>query len=76
MFWERARSDATWTAVVDVDGTPVTAGDLLVSADRLVHGFRGLGLGEGDCVAAVLPNCGEFVALYLATMRPGSISLR
>ena len=55
--------------IVAVDGTPLTAGELLASADRLVHGFRDLGLAEGDCIAAILPNCWQFIALYLAAMQ-------
>jgi long-chain acyl-CoA synthetase len=39
-------------------------------ADRVLRrasGLRSLGLGPGDCIAAVLPNCSEFVIAFLAS---------
>ncbi|MGI9284613.1 MAG: acyl-CoA synthetase, partial [Pseudomonadales bacterium] len=58
-------------AIADPNGKEWSRGELLSDCNRIVHGLRGLGLGEGDVVAAVLPNCAEFIALYQAVAQAG-----
>lgn len=70
-FWSIARNCPSIVAVVEPDGTEVTAGELLATSDRLVHGLRALGLGRGDCVAVAVPNCSEVVAVYMAVVQAG-----
>src|SRR5262245_8214807 len=70
-FWKLAQSDPRALALVDPDGREWTRGELLAAANRLVHGLRALGLGRGDCVAAVLPNSAEMIQLYLAIAQAG-----
>jgi long-chain acyl-CoA synthetase len=70
-FWKLAQRDPRALALVDPDGREWTRGELLAAANRLVHGLRALGLGRGDCVAAVLPNSAEMIQLYLAIAQAG-----
>ena len=66
-FWQHAQADPDALAIVDPDGTEVSAGELLARANQLVHALRSLGLGAGDTFAAVLPNgSAPFVALLAA----------
>jgi long-chain acyl-CoA synthetase len=70
-FWKIAQEDPAHLALVDPDSREVSAGELLGSANRVVHAFRRLGLGVGDSVAVVLPNCVEFFEVYLAVLQAG-----
>src|SRR5438094_2909582 len=70
-FWAMAQQDPHHLAVVNPDGREVPAGDLLASANQLVHGLRAVGLQEGDSVAMVLPNSVEVFELYLAALQAG-----
>ncbi len=70
-FWNYAQRDPSRLALVDPDGREISRGELLAASNRLVHGLRKLGLGKGDCVAAVLPNGAEVIELYLAVAQAG-----
>jgi len=70
-FWNLAQSDPDHLALVDPGGREIRAGELLASANQLVHALRGLGLQPGDCIAAVLPNGAEMIELYLAATQAG-----
>jgi long-chain acyl-CoA synthetase len=70
-FWNLAQRDPSHLAVVDPEGREVKAGELLASANRLVHGLRALGLEHGDAIATVLPNGIEMIELYLAATQGG-----
>lgn len=70
-FWNFARRHPEHMALVGPDGTTWTAGELLAKANRLVHGLRDMGLQRGDCLAVVLPNCVDMIALYLAAGQAG-----
>jgi len=61
-----AREAPTQIAVIGA-GAPLTYADLHAKALSLAAGFRALGLGPGDIVAAQLPNSVEFLSCYLAT---------
>jgi cyclohexanecarboxylate-CoA ligase/acyl-CoA synthetase len=61
-----ARDAGAQTAIVGA-GAPLSYADLHARALSLAAGFRGLGLGPGDIVAAQLPNGVEFLTCYLAT---------
>jgi long-chain acyl-CoA synthetase len=58
-------------AVVEPDAKTVTAGELVATSDRLVHGLRALGLTRGDCVAVAAPNSSEVLALFMAAAQTG-----
>src|SRR5205807_275387 len=70
-FWSIAAEDPDHLAVVDPDGTEISAGELLGAANQLVHGLRQLGLEPGDSIAMVLPNSVEVFELYLAALQAG-----
>ena len=70
-FWERAAADPTHVAIVESDEHAVSAGELLVSANQLVHGLRALGLQPGDAIAAVLPSSLEAYEIFLAMQQAG-----
>ncbi|MDE0804566.1 MAG: AMP-binding protein, partial [Acidimicrobiales bacterium] len=61
------------TALIDTDETVVTAGELVGRANQLANGLVALGHEPSDTVAAVLPNCREFIELNLAARQVGLI---
>src|SRR4051812_46361931 len=65
-FWGFAARHPDRPALVEQDERVVSAGDLLATANQLIHGLRALGLQRGDVIAAVLPNCRQAYELYLA----------
>jgi len=71
-FWERAAREPEHVAVIEPNAHPVSAGELLASANQVVHGLRALGLQPGDAIAAVLPNSLEAYELYLGMQQAGS----
>ena len=52
-------------------GEQMSFGELLAGANRVVHGLRGLGLREGDCVAMALPNSVHVLELFMAVAQAG-----
>jgi long-chain acyl-CoA synthetase len=70
-FWKIASDDPSRLAVVEPDGTEITAGALLAGANQLVHGLRALGLGPGACIATVLDNSAAMLEAFLAATQAG-----
>src|SRR4051812_17532438 len=70
-FWSRAQQQPDRVALIEAGDRKITTGELLASANQLVHGLRALGLRPGDVIAAVLPNCQEAYELYLAMQQAG-----
>jgi long-chain acyl-CoA synthetase len=70
-FWAIAEREPDRLAVVDPDHAHISYGELYREANRLAHGLRQRGLGNGDVLATVLPNGVEAVALTLATAQIG-----
>jgi long-chain acyl-CoA synthetase len=70
-FWNFAKQSPEKLALVDPDGRAWTRGELLAEANRIAHGLRALGLGQGDCVAVVMENCAEFFQIHLAVTQIG-----
>ena len=70
-LWAIAEADPQRPAVVDPQGRPTSFGELADLTNRYLHGFRSLGLGTGDCVATVLPNGLEQIAVTLAAYQGG-----
>jgi len=70
-FWNFAQNEPEGPALIDPEGRAWTRGELLAEANRIAHGLRALGLERGDCVALVLPNCWEFIAIHLAVTQIG-----
>jgi long-chain acyl-CoA synthetase len=70
-FWKVAQDDPSHVAVISPTGQPVTAGELLGEANRVVHALRALGLRRGDTFAAMLTNETAMLELYLAATQAG-----
>src|ERR1035438_9091302 len=69
-----ARADPSKTAVVFGEER-IGYGDLLLRVRRCAAGLEARGVGEGDCVAAVLPNGPDFIVAFFATAALGAIFL-
>ena len=54
-------------------GGSTTYRELLADVDRCAAALAGLGVGKGDRVALVLPNCPQHVIALFATLRLGAI---
>ena len=70
-FWNLAQSDPEFRALIDPDGREWSRGELFAECNRIVHGLRAAGLEPGDTVAAMLPNCAQFLAINLAVTQAG-----
>ncbi|UGT45866.1 AMP-binding protein [Nocardia yamanashiensis] len=60
-------------ALLSDTGAPVTYAALDAAADRMAHGFRKLGLAQGDRVVVQLPNVPEFLPVLFGLLRAGII---
>ena len=58
-------------ALIDINGTVIDHPTLRSEVDRLADTLRAFGLGPGDRIALVLPNCPEMVFVLLASMAVG-----
>jgi long-chain acyl-CoA synthetase len=54
-------------------GRKMTFRDLLAETERCSAALAGLGVGRGDRVALVMPNCPQYVIAYYATIRLGAV---
>ncbi|NRA35788.1 MAG: AMP-binding protein [Polyangiaceae bacterium] len=70
-FWQSAQKRPRRTALVDVDGSLISAGELLASGNQLARAFQDLGIEPGQTVAFMLPNGRATVELLVATMQIG-----
>ncbi|EFG2885851.1 AMP-binding protein, partial [Escherichia coli] len=58
---------------IDVCGRTASFADMERISNRLANGLRAAGVGRGDRVAMLLPNCFEFVALWFGISKLGAI---
>ncbi len=70
-FWKIAEADPDHIAIIDPDYREMTFGELAELTNRISKGLRECGLGVGDQVTTVLPNCFEQVAVCLAASQIG-----
>ena len=70
-FWKIAEADPDHIAIIDPDYREMTYGELAALTNKIGKGLRALGLGVGDQVTTVLPNCFEQVAVCLAASQIG-----
>jgi len=70
-LWTIAQNSPDALAVVDPDGAEVAYGPFAASADRYAKGLQALGLHAGDCVAMMLPNSADALALFFAALETG-----
>jgi len=66
-----ADRDPDRLALVDPQERTVTYGELTAHMHEFARGLQARGLGPGDTLAVVLPNCREFVELYGAAVESG-----
>ena len=69
-MWRLADRHGASVAIVDGEVT-LTYRELAEHADALADNLLDLGLHDGDNILVQLPNCWEFVALFLACQRIG-----
>lgn len=60
------------TAIVFRDSV-CTYADIYISATRLANALRARGIGQGDRVALLLPNCPQFTIAYYAAAALGAV---
>ena len=70
-LWNIAGNSPGALAVVGPDGTELSYGQLAADADRYAKGLQALGLGPGSCVATLLPNGTDAIALFFAAFEAG-----
>jgi long-chain acyl-CoA synthetase len=70
-FWKAADYEPHRIAVIDADGSEISAGALLTAANQLVHGLRSKGITQGDCIAIMLPNSAAVLEVMVAVMQAG-----
>lgn len=70
-FWQFAQQNPEQLALAAPNGKEWSRGELLAECNKIVHGLRQLGLKQGDTVAAMLPNCAEYIAIHLAVTQAG-----
>ena len=68
-------SVARWPSAVALDffGATTTYAELGEQVSRAAEGLRALGVGPGDRVALVLPNCPQHVVAFYAVLRLGAV---
>ncbi len=70
-FWKIAEADPDHVAIISPDYSETTFGELYELTNKIASGLRACGLGPGDQVTTVLPNCVEQVAVCLAAFQSG-----
>jgi acyl-CoA synthetase (AMP-forming)/AMP-acid ligase II len=73
MLLERAEDSPDETAFISEAAGEVTFLQLARRTARLAGALAKQGLGKGDVIAALLPNCVEFVELYIAAGGIGAV---
>jgi long-chain acyl-CoA synthetase len=74
MLWKAVEANPAKTAIVQ-GNRRIRYDELHALSGRCAAGMRRLGIGAGDCVAVVLPNCPEFVASLFACARLRAVML-
>lgn len=70
---ERAADLPDKTAFLSTAAGEVTFSQLAERTARLANGLKRDGLGKGDVIAALLPNCMEIVEIYIAAGAVGAV---
>jgi long-chain acyl-CoA synthetase len=70
-FWKWAETDPSRVAVVEVDGTTVTYGELARRVHQFARGLQKAGARRGDVIATLLRNRSECSEIFLAALNCG-----
>ena len=70
-LWNIAKNSPDALAVVDPDGRELGYGQFVADVDRYAKGLQALGLRTGSCLAMMLPNSAEALALFFAALETG-----
>jgi long-chain acyl-CoA synthetase len=70
-LWTNANLAPDALAVVDPDGAQFSYGQFVANADRYAKGLQALGLRTGSCVAMMMPNSADALALFFAAYETG-----
>ncbi|MGD0241122.1 MAG: acyl-CoA synthetase [Streptosporangiaceae bacterium] len=70
-LWNIAAGAPDRLAVVEPGGGTVSYAELAARADQYGRGLQALGLRPGDCVAGMLPNSTDALALFFAAAQTG-----
>ncbi len=74
--WAEAEPDRVAIVHLGDDGVRRwTYGELKRASDRLANAFRARGIGRGDRVAILLPQCPEVMIVHFAAMKCGAVVL-
>lgn len=57
------------------DGPPMSFSQVHAETNRLANGMRATGIGKGDMVALLLPNCVEFVLAWFSLSKIGAVEV-
>ncbi len=72
---EASARDFPDAAALQFFGRETTYSELLVQIERAAAGLRAQGVGAGDPVAIVLPNCPQHIVAFYAILRLGAIAI-
>ena len=61
--------------VIRTDAADITYGELDHTANRVANAFAALGLGQGDKAAVMLPNCPEFMFIWMGLAKAGIVEV-
>lgn len=71
---EKATQWADKASLIDgVTGREYTFGEVEVTSRKVAAGFAKLGIPQGGVIALLLPNCAEFVLVFLGAAKRGAI---
>ncbi len=70
---EAAARSRPGSAAVAWFGRTISYRDLLGEVERCSAALAGLGVGKGDRVALVMPNCPQYIIAFYATVRLGAV---
>ena len=73
LLLERAADSPDKTAFLSRAAGEVTFSQLAERVTRLANALKQSGLGKGDVIATLLPNCMEMVDLYIAAGAVGAV---
>lgn len=71
---ERARTHRAETFLMFREGQ-LTFGEVDETANRMAQGFAALGVGKGDHVAVMLPNCADLIHVVFGLAKLGAVAV-